>query len=57
MPRSLKSINWLKTHFMVKEGYSMEDIDSMDNDQYDYINNFIMEWKAKGLDNPLQGGL
>jgi len=42
---------------MVKEGYSMEDIDSMDNDQYDYINNFIMEWKAKGLDNPLQGGL
>jgi len=43
---------------MIKEGYSKADIDQMEQEEYDYIVDIIMEKMktGKGL-NPLTGGL
>lgn len=56
-PKSFKSNNWIKNHFLVREGYSLAEIDEMDNEQYDYLIGLVMEMKQKGNDHPLNGGI
>jgi len=48
----------LKEHFLVKEGYSLKDIEEMEPERYDYIIAYLIEMKMKGKDNnPFAGGL
>jgi len=42
---------------MVKHGYSLSEIEQMDEDRYDYIVAYLMEAQQKGGSNPLEGGL
>lgn len=56
-PEKIQSINWLRDHFMIKEGYSLEDIDNMESERYDFINFYIMEKKISGKENIFSGGL
>ena len=44
-------------HYLVKEGYSLSEIEEMDTERYDYLIWFILEKKNSGQDNPLSGGI
>ena len=40
---SLKELNIIKDHYLVKEGYSLSEIEEMDTERYDYLIWFILE--------------
>lgn len=42
---------------LVKEGYSLQDIEQMDVEQYEYLVQLILESKTKMTENPLARGL
>jgi len=57
LPKSFKSITWIKDHLLVGEGYSLQDIDGMESERYDFLINFCIEKRAAGKSTKFNEGL
>jgi len=57
MPEETKYRTWIQEDFMIREGYSMEDIENMDPERYDFILMKIIKRKTSGKGNPFTEGI
>ena len=51
MPDKRKYRTWILDHILITEGYSLSDIEEMEDDEYDFRVLLVLEMKKSGKTN------